>query len=153
MKPKWQKLASMAQVICTLKFQFFGAVFASEGYPLKNIFTAFFIKIDNADPMLLYLGQTPAKYLHLCCIFSLSVQVMVLVHSLLKPSSFCVTNTFQSISQAIAVWSGKQQTGEWLKMTKMDLPCSRCFCFCQLHAFRVLSLSYKLQQSVVRKIT
>ena len=38
MKPKWQKLASLAQKICTLWFQFFGAVFASEGCPFKNIF-------------------------------------------------------------------------------------------------------------------
>ena len=38
MKPKWQKLASLAQEKCTLWFQFFGAVFASKGYPLKNIF-------------------------------------------------------------------------------------------------------------------
>ena len=38
MKPKWQKLASLAQEICTLWFQFFGAVFASKGYPFKNIF-------------------------------------------------------------------------------------------------------------------
>ena len=38
MKPKWQKLASQAQKICTLWFQFFGAVFASKGYPFKNIF-------------------------------------------------------------------------------------------------------------------
>ena len=38
MKPKWQKLASLAQLICTLWFQCFGAVFASKGYPLKNIF-------------------------------------------------------------------------------------------------------------------
>ena len=38
MKPKWQKLASQAQEICTLYFQFFGAVFASKGYPFKNIF-------------------------------------------------------------------------------------------------------------------
>ena len=38
MKPKWQKLASLAQEICTLYFQFFGAAFASKGYPLKNIF-------------------------------------------------------------------------------------------------------------------
>ena len=38
MKPKWQKLASLAQEICTLSFQFFGAVFASKGYPFKNIF-------------------------------------------------------------------------------------------------------------------
>ena len=28
MTPKWQKLASLAQEIRTLKFQFFGAVFA-----------------------------------------------------------------------------------------------------------------------------
>ena len=28
MKPKWQKLASLAQEICTLLFQFSGAVFA-----------------------------------------------------------------------------------------------------------------------------
>ena len=38
MKPKWQKLASLVQEICTLWFQFFGAVFASKGYPFKNIF-------------------------------------------------------------------------------------------------------------------
>ena len=38
MKPKWQKLASLAQEICTFWFQFFGAVFASKGYPFKNIF-------------------------------------------------------------------------------------------------------------------
>ena len=38
MKPKWQKLASLAQEICTLWFQFFDAVFASKGYPFKNIF-------------------------------------------------------------------------------------------------------------------
>ena len=38
MKPKWQKLASLAQEIYTLWFQFFGAVFASNGYPFKNIF-------------------------------------------------------------------------------------------------------------------
>ena len=37
MKPKWQKLASLAQEICTFWFQFFGAVFASKGYPFKNI--------------------------------------------------------------------------------------------------------------------
>ena len=38
MKPKWQKLASLAQEIYTLQFQFFGAVFASKGYTFKNIF-------------------------------------------------------------------------------------------------------------------
>ena len=37
MKPNWQKLASLAQKICTLWFQFFGAVFASKGYPFKII--------------------------------------------------------------------------------------------------------------------
>ena len=31
MRPKWPKLASLAQKICTLWFQFFGAFFASEG--------------------------------------------------------------------------------------------------------------------------
>ena len=38
MKPKWQKLASLAQKICTLKFQFIGAFFASKGYPFTSIF-------------------------------------------------------------------------------------------------------------------
>ena len=38
MKPKWQKLASQAQEICTLQFQFFVAVFASKGYAFKKIF-------------------------------------------------------------------------------------------------------------------
>ena len=37
MKHKWQKLASLAQEISTLSFQFSGAVFASKGYILKNI--------------------------------------------------------------------------------------------------------------------
>ena len=36
--PKWQKLASLAQEICTLCFQFFGAGLASKGYPFKNTF-------------------------------------------------------------------------------------------------------------------
>ena len=38
MKPKWQELASLAQEVCTLLFQFFGAVLASKGYLFKNIF-------------------------------------------------------------------------------------------------------------------
>ena len=38
MAPGWQKLASLAQEICTLRFQFFDAVFASKGYRLKTIF-------------------------------------------------------------------------------------------------------------------
>ena len=38
MKPIWQKLASPAHKIYTLWFQFVGAVFASKGYPFKNIF-------------------------------------------------------------------------------------------------------------------
>ena len=42
MKPKWQKLASLAQKICTLWFQFFGAVFASKGYHFKNILLLYF---------------------------------------------------------------------------------------------------------------
>ena len=36
MTHKWQILASLAQEICTLWFQFFGAVFAYKGYPFKN---------------------------------------------------------------------------------------------------------------------
>ena len=38
MMPKWQKLASLAQEMRTLLFKFFGTVFASKGYPFKNIF-------------------------------------------------------------------------------------------------------------------
>ena len=38
MKPKWQKLFSLAKEICTLLFQFFGALLASKGYLFKNIF-------------------------------------------------------------------------------------------------------------------
>ena len=45
MKPKWQKLASLAQEICTLWFQFCSAVFASKGYPFKNILGYSFLVI------------------------------------------------------------------------------------------------------------
>ena len=38
MRHKRAKLARLAQKICTLYFQFFGALFASKGYPFKNIF-------------------------------------------------------------------------------------------------------------------
>ena len=38
MRPKWPKLASLTQKICTLWFQFFDAFFASKGYPFKDIF-------------------------------------------------------------------------------------------------------------------
>ena len=43
MTPKWQKLASLAQEICTLWFQFFDAVFASKEYPFKNKFKCVFV--------------------------------------------------------------------------------------------------------------
>ena len=45
MKPYSQKLASLAHEICTLWFQFFGAVFASKGYPFKNIFVRAKVRI------------------------------------------------------------------------------------------------------------
>ena len=38
MRPKWPKLASLAQKIYTLWFQFFDTFFASKGYPFTNIF-------------------------------------------------------------------------------------------------------------------
>ena len=44
MTPKWQKLASLAQEICTLWFQFYGAIFATKGYPFKNIFSLYIKK-------------------------------------------------------------------------------------------------------------
>ena len=69
---------------------------------------------------------------------------------LTKSSSFCVTNTFQSISRAIAVWSGKQQTSKWLKKQLKWI--SRCSIlkwnvsvFVKRQACRVLSLCYKLR--------
>ena len=40
MKPKGQKLASLAQEICTLWFQFLSAVFGTKGYPFNNIFAS-----------------------------------------------------------------------------------------------------------------
>ena len=54
---------------------------------------------------------------------------LIPVHLLLlkKPSSFCVTNTFQSISRAIAVWSGKQQTSKWLKKQLKWISMFKCF--------------------------
>ena len=38
MRPKWPKLASLAQKIRTIWFQFFYVFFASKGYHFKNIF-------------------------------------------------------------------------------------------------------------------
>ena len=38
MKPKWQKLDSLAQEYAHSSFQFFGVVFSSKGFPFKNIF-------------------------------------------------------------------------------------------------------------------
>ena len=51
MKPKWQKLASLAQEICTHYIQFFGAVVASKGYPFKNTF----VTNNSLDRILLVL--------------------------------------------------------------------------------------------------
>ena len=88
--------------------------------------TAFYIKIDNADPMWLFdLDQTPAKYLHLsrsCSPTFLDLFQFSDLHSnnpflVTRPSSLCLTNTFQSISQAIADPLAKKRTSEWLKKT------------------------------------
>ena len=52
MMPKWQKLASLAQEICKLWFQLFGAVFASKGYSFKNIFIKIASEFDQEIPQL-----------------------------------------------------------------------------------------------------
>ena len=61
MTPKWQKLARLAQEICTLWFQFFGAVFDSKGYPFKNILLFAHLKSITAKlaiiPLLFGLDQ------------------------------------------------------------------------------------------------
>ena len=77
-------------------------------------FTAFFIKIDNADPMLLYLDQTPVKYLHTSCIFSPCHGACGMSNSLIS-SHFTPHKT--------DVWSGQQQISERQKKTiEVDLP-------------------------------
>ena len=38
MMPNLLKLASLVQKICTLCFQFYDTLFASKGYPFKNLF-------------------------------------------------------------------------------------------------------------------
>ena len=109
--------------------------------------TAFYIKMDNADPMILYLDQTPAKYLHLsrnCSAFLDLVQFSDL-HSnnpflVTSPSSLCLTNTFQSISQAIADPLAKKRTSEWLKKRAKCLSVSIPRDISFLQAFRLLSL-------------
>ena len=45
MRPKWPKLASLAQKICKLLFQFLDAFFASKGYPFETIFHTCTFKI------------------------------------------------------------------------------------------------------------
>ena len=51
MRSEWPKLASLAQEICTLKFQFFCEFFvASKGYPFKNIFNKVHIWMHHYHP-------------------------------------------------------------------------------------------------------
>ena len=111
--------------------------------------TAFYIKIDNAELMLLlHLDQTPAKYLHLsrsCSPTFLDLFQVSDLHSnnpflVTSPSSLCLKNIFQSISQAIADPLAKKQTSKWLnkraKCFSVSVPHDILF----LQAFRVLSL-------------
>ena len=111
--------------------------------------SAFYIKIDNVDPMLLFdLDQTPAKYLHLsrsCSPSFLDLFQFSDLHSnnpflVTSPSSLCLTNTFRSISQAIADPLAKKRTSKWLKRRakcfSVSVPCDISI----LQAFRVLSL-------------
>ena len=69
MKPKWQKLASLAQEICTLYFQFFGAVFASKGYPFKNIFVSKAFDRVWHQGLLFKLRQNDGKLLQFIYLF------------------------------------------------------------------------------------
>ena len=50
MTPKCRKVASLVQEICTLWFQFFGAAFASKGYPFKNICKNIFSSYSDSSP-------------------------------------------------------------------------------------------------------
>ena len=67
MTRNWQKLASLAQEICTLWFQFFGTVFASKSYPFKNIFirasrpeSALFAKAIKGIRFSVNMGTSPS---------------------------------------------------------------------------------------------
>ena len=75
MKPKWQKLASLAQEICTLWFQFFDAVFASKGYPFKNIYD--FTTAEDWDCVAV-VERLPALHFSIDFIF-LSFGIMVFI--------------------------------------------------------------------------
>ena len=99
MKPKWQKLASLAHDICTLQFQFFGAVFASKGYPSKNIFENHCTRITHSS----------------CCGCSQRVHIIVylavkkgniLVNILLLKCSLRIIVTYKSswLSAFIFLW-------------------------------------------------
>ena len=61
MKPKWQKLASLVQEICTLWFQFFVAVFASRGYPFKSIFKVISFIIILVEIMPFVMDRSKSK--------------------------------------------------------------------------------------------
>ena len=50
MGPERQRLASLVREVCTVWFQFFGAVFASKGYPFKNIFSNRWCKREHIEP-------------------------------------------------------------------------------------------------------
>ena len=123
--------------------------------------TAFYIKIDSADSMLLLdLDQTPAKYLHLsrgCSPTFLDLFQFSDLHSnnpflVTSPSSLCLTNTFQSITQAIADPLAMKRTSEWLKneqnVFQFQFPAK--FYFCRLLECFPLA---PLQHYVVRETT
>ena len=71
MGPGWQRLAG-PQEMCTLLFQFFGAVFASKGYPFKNIFD--FTTAGDRD-CVAAVERLPALHYSVDCIF-LSFRIM-----------------------------------------------------------------------------
>ena len=121
--------------------------------------TAFYIKIDNADPMLLLdLDQTPAKYLHLrrsCSPAFLDLFQFSDLHSnnpflVTSPFSLCLTNTFQSISQAIADPLAKKWTSKWLKNEQNVFQFPATFHLCRLLECFPLA---PLQHYVVRETT
>ena len=55
MKPKWQKLASLAKEECTLQFQFFGAVFASKDTLLRTYLIVIQSQWDHVGKTYVYI--------------------------------------------------------------------------------------------------
>ena len=115
MAPRWRSLAGLAQEMCTLWFQFFGAIFASEGYPFKNLLLLHNLQVHTNQDIKFNLGLSLAltqasKYLKIGTCLASQKLLTYIRKKMKKVNKQCLLDTPRTVRVIEKTWQVIVQT-------------------------------------------